>query len=577
MKTIYNKDLGFIPSVYQQAVFDFVKHGTGNAVVSAKAGSAKTTTMVAAMRMVHPSKRCLFIAFNKSIVEELGKKVSGNTNCEVSTVHSLGLKMIERNLETCPTVDEYKYNTYLRKEADRKDVTIDKSIYFSNCLRLMELSRMNLCQTEREVLSICGRYGISCVDDECKTVVSAMRWGSRNTQSVDYTDMVWLPYELGLSPKGLQYDWVFLDEGQDFSLAYVELVKKCFKRGTRMMAVLDEKQSINGFAGACPEAVEMLKSFPHTITLDLPICYRCDSNIIRRAQRIVPGIQCRDNAPVGIVDDNAKLSDIREGDMVLSRYRAPLVKLYIALGKMGVKCRMNGESGWEYVKDMVESCKETEVGGMFGKGIMAELYLKVLKERNRISAVSGMDKRQASLSKQIVSMFDTVSLIGDLSIECRNKEELLEKINSVFAEKNEGVLLSTVHKAKGLEADNVYIICPSSMPSVLAESDFDKSQEMNLIYVSITRAKHKLGYVSEDDFPLSGAAMKPDTIVGRMDFLESVIKNIYGEKCIDIEYIIDNSRQKLQNAEEGKKENDTISTKQRDNMCSSKFSLSELD
>lgn len=538
MAESYNDiSLNFTPSVYQQAVFDFVSHGVGNAVVSAKAGSAKTTTMVAAMRMVHPSKRCLFIAFNKSIVEELGKKVSEHKNCDVSTVHSLGLKMIERNIDNAPVVDEYKYNTFLRKETDKKDDTIDKSIYFSNCLRLIDLARMNLCQTEKEVLSLCGRYGISCVDDEYKTIVNAIRWGRGNITTVDYTDMVWLPYELGMSPKGLLYDWLFLDEGQDFSLAYVELVKKCFKRGTRMIAVLDERQSINGFAGACPEAVETLKSFPHTITLDLPICYRCDSNIIKMAQHIVPEIKCRDNAPKGIVDNNAKLSDIKEGDMVLSRYRAPLVKLYMTLGNMGVKCRLNGESGWEYVKDMVESCKETEIAGMFGKGIMAELYMRVLKERNRVAMLSGMDKRQASLTKPIVAMFDTVSMIGDLSLECHNKNDLLEKINSVFAEKNEGVLLSTVHKAKGLEADNVYVICPSSMPSVLAESDFDREQEMNLIYVAITRAKHKLGYIDENEFPLSGAAMKPDTIIGRMDFIESVVKNIYGEHCLDTEIV----------------------------------------
>ena len=40
----------FIPSAYQQAIFDFVKTGSGNAVVSAVAGSGKTSTLVEAMQ-----------------------------------------------------------------------------------------------------------------------------------------------------------------------------------------------------------------------------------------------------------------------------------------------------------------------------------------------------------------------------------------------------------------------------------------------------------------------------------------------------------------------------------------------
>ncbi len=107
-------DFGFIPSIYQQKIFDFVQHGTGNAVVRARAGSAKTTTMVAAMKLIPRTERCLFIAFNKSIVEELSKKLEGYTNCTVKTVHSLGFSVVAANLEHTPKVDEYKYRNHLK-------------------------------------------------------------------------------------------------------------------------------------------------------------------------------------------------------------------------------------------------------------------------------------------------------------------------------------------------------------------------------------------------------------------------------------------------------------------------------
>ena len=67
-------------------------------------------------------------------------------------------------------------------------------------------------------------------------------------------------------------------------------------------------------------------------------------------------------------------------------------------------------------------------------------------------------------------------------------------------DKNEGISLSTVHKAKGLEANNVYIVCKSLMPSKSAKKDWELQQEHNLEYVAYTRAKKTLSFVNEKDF-----------------------------------------------------------------------------
>ena len=54
----------FIPSLYQQAVYDFITNGKGNAVINAVAGSGKSTTIVNALRLIPSDKRVLFLAFN---------------------------------------------------------------------------------------------------------------------------------------------------------------------------------------------------------------------------------------------------------------------------------------------------------------------------------------------------------------------------------------------------------------------------------------------------------------------------------------------------------------------------------
>jgi superfamily I DNA/RNA helicase len=79
---------------------------------------------------------------------------------------------------------------------------------------------------------------------------------------------------------------------------------------------------------------------------------------------------------------------------------------------------------------------------------------------------------------------------------CQTKKEVIRAIEKMFVEDDtDGIRLSSVHRAKGLEADRVFILCPELMPHPMAKTDWAKAQEQNLRYVAITRAKHLLAYV----------------------------------------------------------------------------------
>src|SRR5574344_852275 len=97
-----NFGLDFTPSKYQADIFDYILHGHGNIVVRALAGSGKKKVLISAMKLIPKDKSCLFIAFNKSIVNELkekiGKSIKDRKNIHISTVHSLGYSMLKRNL-----------------------------------------------------------------------------------------------------------------------------------------------------------------------------------------------------------------------------------------------------------------------------------------------------------------------------------------------------------------------------------------------------------------------------------------------------------------------------------------------
>lgn len=77
---------------------------------------------------------------------------------------------------------------------------------------------------------------------------------------------------------------------------------------------------------------------------------------------------------------------------------------------------------------------------------------------------------------------------------------VIKKIESIFTDDkdNIGIMLSSVHKAKGLEAPRVFILQPegAEMPHPMAKSLWQVEQEWNCLYIAITRAVEELVYVS---------------------------------------------------------------------------------
>jgi superfamily I DNA/RNA helicase len=73
---------------------------------------------------------------------------------------------------------------------------------------------------------------------------------------------------------------------------------------------------------------------------------------------------------------------------------------------------------------------------------------------------------------------------------------MVRKINVIFTDKLEGIILSTIHKSKGLEADRVFIARPDKLPLKVKKA-WQAKQEKNLEYVAITRAKNELIYDHE--------------------------------------------------------------------------------
>ena len=501
----------FIPSKYQIDIFDHIQHGVGNLVIEAAAGAGKTSTLIHGINLIPEDKKILFCAFNKDIVKELKKKVGKKDNVDVRTVHSLGYLMVQRNLnkEYIP-INENKYRAHiynnLSSYTSLNTYALGKSTflkYIDNITKLIDFCRYNLASTEKEALKLVHRHQLSLVGDEIDVALNVLKWGKECLDEVDYTDMVWLPNILYMKPYGLQYDFILGDEAQDFSIAQRELLLKCQRMGTRYIFCGDKNQSIYSFASASPDTFDKLKALPNTKTLPLSISYRCAKNIVKFAQNFVPTIEHNEaDERVGEVLFDVDLDKVTDGDMILCRNNAPLMEIYNTLITSGKKCQIRGKDiGLNLVK-LVESTNQDILNLDLSKdGVFVRLYESLFNERDKMIIRSGLDVTTVMSSSLISSKLDMIHALEVLSNDVTTSKELIDKIKSVFSDKKiEGISLSTIHKAKGLEANNVYVACNSLMPSKSATQDWEIEQEHNLMYVAYTRAKDKLGFLNEDEF-----------------------------------------------------------------------------
>ena len=547
-------DFGFTPSPYQEKIFDFIVHGNGNAVISAKAGSGKTSTCVTAIKLIKPKNKVMFLAFNKSIAEELSQKLKDYPNVEVRTSHSLGFAIIRKNVEGEVELDEFKYRRYIKSnisELTTIDVTLTKNQlynYIESICALVDFARFNLAQTAEEVKSLAVKYDVPIFFDECDVVIKVLEWGKTELNSIDYADMVWLPVELSMNARAFQKDFIFIDECQDQSLMSIELFLKCFKRGTRFIAVGDEDQCINTFCGSSEEAFQYMKDYPKTSQFDLPICYRCPKTVVELAKTLVPDIECREDAPKGDIIEKCWTSSLRSGDMVLCRSKAPLLKVYTKLLRKGIQCYIKGQDIGTNLKKLIEEVDIEELNtNLKSDGVFVRLYDNLFEIRNKLMESKGLDYQDATLTNYITNSYDMIKALTVLAENYTTKTELLSHIDEIFDETREGVILSTIHKAKGLEADNVYILCNSSMPSSLAKKEWEKNAEQNLIYVAYTRAKKKLGFISEEEIKPFGISQGEDKILNELSLIENLVCRVLGKTPVEQKECIEIARFNLNN------------------------------
>lgn len=511
----------FQPSVYQQAVFDWVKNGRGDAVVQAVAGSGKTTTLVEAAKLLNTNK-ATFLAFNKHVATELQERLGKSMICK--TIHSVGMGTLRSHLSKV-SLDDNKYydlaKPYAKEIAEvlraryQSDLRQWAKRFFEAIPEPKELPKAGFITSQLKQLAhycmvtltpVADKTAVeemidtfTCLDDSLElddlhyALQGLLKKGEQaaaDRGSISYDDMLWLPHQWNLYPA--KQEWVYVDESQDLSVAQLDLVLKMRGRGGRMLFVGDPKQAVYAFAGACSDSIDRIIKKTKAIVLPLSICYRCPSKHIELAKEYAKQIESAPNAIEGIVGEieYSKVADIiREGDLIICRCTAPVIKLCLELISKRVPARVRGR---DIGRSLTTLVKEIATYPEF----IFEKFGEFLDEY-RLSKIAKLEQKKNSES-QIESLRDRCDGIAACwqAFNSTSIERFCLEIEELFSDVRSSVILSTVHRAKGLEEKRVFILRPDLLPLRWSnQQDSQLEQEYNLCYVSLTRAKNELYFI----------------------------------------------------------------------------------
>lgn len=474
-------------SVYQRAVFDFVEHGRGNAVVEAVAGSGKSTTIVEALKRVRGAS--VFLAFNKSIADDLKAK-----GVNAKTFHSLCYSPVLRAVGV-QNVCQDKIKRIIERNLRGEQV----ELYSAFVARLVGLARQVgigclVQDTEQAWIDICLHHNIE-PEHEAADIGTGIELArgildiSNRTREVDFDDMLYLAVRNGITlPK---FDFVFVDEAQDTNAIQRAILRKILRPGARLVAVGDPAQAIYGFRGADSESLNLISDEFHCVKLPLSISYRCPVSVVNYATQWVGHIQAAPGAKEGEVNNLGtkwQPSAFKENDLVVCRKTAPLISLAFKCVKARVPVQVMGRELGQGLKALIKRMGGRNVDGMLEK-------LEAWAERETEKARA---KKDDALVEAISDKLAAIRCIAETLPEGkRTLAELESGIDYIFADKARAVKLATIHKAKGLEADVVWWLNRNEQPAMWARMDWEKVQEINLCYVAATRAKHTLNLIEE--------------------------------------------------------------------------------
>ncbi len=314
---------------------------------------------------------------------------------------------------------------------------------------------------------------------------------------VDYTDMLQLFLNRGRAPK---LDVMFVDEAQDLSPLQWAVVRKLCDSADRIYIAGDDDQAIYRWAGA--DVDYLIRNSKDAMVLQQS--YRIPKSIHTLAERCIGQVVSRvhkkwnPRKEVGHVswEPSYESIDMEHGDWLV------LARTNYLLNSIEEHCR---SEGWFYRSKNKPSVSDRKIKAVqnweeFRKGTPIPLVdLTKILNYIKVRAPSSLNKKDFDTS---ISYDEALQFIPQLkneywydvftgiSVSERSYIRAMLRRGEKIT-KDPRIKLSTIHAAKGGEADNVILLTDLSN-RIYKSYQSNPDDESRVFYVGLTRAKEKL-------------------------------------------------------------------------------------
>ena len=299
-----------------------------------------------------------------------------------------------------------------------------------------------------------------------------------------------------------------VDEYQDVNLLQQALLDHWLGGRDDLCVVGDDYQSIYAFTGAGPEHLLGLPvRFPQATVVRLEENYRSTPQVLAFANRLVPKLggaekvlrSVRPDGPEPVAAPFASPED--EGAAIVRRIR----ELDCPLEEVAILARTNAR-----LTDFEELLHDAGIPFQGASLLEREAARRIVRRLERSTAGAEEAVRSAALDagwlphppdklgeREVVRQTDLARLVALASAFDGDAAAFVADLKTRFDRGGaaaRGVHLLTLHRAKGLEFEAVFLprLQERELPSRQARSDAEIAEERRLFYVGLTRAKRVL-------------------------------------------------------------------------------------
>ncbi len=477
----------------------------GNLKINAVAGSGKTTTVIEYAKTRSLNSKILYLAFNKSVRMEAAKRFSdlGLNNVKIETAHSLAFKhiVIAKNYKI--KTNGYKVSEMvpllgIKGSGDRLGMYILANHvlkfagYFCNSTssKVQELNYLDIVSDPKAQFFVKNHYSI--IEQYTRQFLSKM-----DKNEIELIHDFYLK-KFQLSQPVLPYDYILFDEGQDASPAMLDVF---FKQSACKIIVGDMHQQIYSWRFA----INSLDKAEYPI-LHLTTSFRFKQEIADLAMSVL-SLKSLLAPYIPIQITGSGKSKEQKSKAVLARTNLGLLIDAIKYLSDHPKVKRI------YFEGNLSSYTYAEDGASLYDVLNLYNYNHEKIRDPLIKSMKNLDDLEEYIEKtEDMQLAMMVSLVKEYENEVYDIiRDLKEKqVGNDEREKAE-VIFSTVHRCKGMEYDTVYLaddfITEKKIKSQEAKIKESPSvfiskynEEINLLYVAITRTKHTL-YIPEAMLP----------------------------------------------------------------------------